>query len=321
MSIKSSIISNRSDLGALLAKEHPGRYFANHPLASYTTSGTGGQADHLVIAANSADIWHSYHLALEADLPVTLIGGGSGVLVSDVGCPGLVIINRARGIWFDTTNNQVLLESGVLNRALVIGAYEREMGAVEWLLGVPGTIGGAVATQAGFDGQFLTPLIKEVTVAGRVESKISVIHLAADQLKLLPDLLAGAAVTDGSRPVILSVKLQLTRLPQLQIKARMDRIRNRVERWSRVSALIGYCWAPSRAVDERRLAKELRLANLRLLDSRLARVVGRGVNSRLLRNQVERWQDHLERQTGQALARRLEYLGYWPDDEQGIPTG
>jgi len=85
----------------------------NEPVARYTTARIGGPADVLVEAANAEDLKNLVVAARKWDLPITILGGGANVLVSDAGIRGLVIINKAKHIEF-RAGAQVRCESGTV---------------------------------------------------------------------------------------------------------------------------------------------------------------------------------------------------------------
>jgi UDP-N-acetylmuramate dehydrogenase len=108
--------------------------------------------------------------AAQADgLPWRVLGGGSNVLVSDAGVRGLVIVNRARQTVFED-GFVVQAESGANLAALARSCVARGWAGLEWAVGVPGTVGGAVVGNAGAHGGDISGVLQSVTVldAGEV---------------------------------------------------------------------------------------------------------------------------------------------------------
>jgi UDP-N-acetylmuramate dehydrogenase len=122
------------------------------PLSRYTTSRIGGPADVLIEASSVDDLKQIVIAARKASLPIFILGGGANVLVSDAGVRGLTIVNKARRIEFQT-DNRVSCESGTILPTLARECGARGLGGLEWALGVPGTIGGAVVGNAGAHGR------------------------------------------------------------------------------------------------------------------------------------------------------------------------
>lgn len=124
----------------------------NEPLARYTTARLGGPADVLVEATSAEDLKDIVIAARKFGVPLTILGGGANVLVSDAGLRGLVIINKAKRIEF-RESQQVWCESGTVLPTLARECIGRGLAGLEWAVGVPGTVGGAVIGNAGAHGR------------------------------------------------------------------------------------------------------------------------------------------------------------------------
>lgn len=135
----------------------------DEPLARYTTARLGGPAD-LLIEATSADELAAVVVAARAmQLPITILGGGANVLISDAGVRGLTIINKAKRLEFRQPD-VVWCESGVALPTLARECIARGLSGLEWAVGVPGTIGGAVVGNAGAHGRDTAADLKSATV-------------------------------------------------------------------------------------------------------------------------------------------------------------
>ncbi len=121
-------------------------------LSRYTTSRLGGPADVLVEATNADELKTVVVAAREVGLPILILGGGANVLISDAGVSGLTIINKAKQIEF-RADGMVWCESGVVLPTLARECIARGLSGLEWAVGVPGTVGGAVVGNAGAHGR------------------------------------------------------------------------------------------------------------------------------------------------------------------------
>jgi UDP-N-acetylmuramate dehydrogenase len=139
----------------------------NDPLARYTTARIGGPADVLVEAASATDLQSLSVAARKWGLPITLLGGGANVLVSDAGLRGLVIINKAKRIEF-RESAQVWCESGTVLPTLARECVARGLAGLEWAVGVPGTVGGAVVGNAGAHGRDVAADLLSATILNEV---------------------------------------------------------------------------------------------------------------------------------------------------------
>jgi len=131
-----------------------GRLILDAPLAPYTWFRVGGPADALFLPADSVDL-RDFLRALPPEVPVTTLGVGSNVIVRDGGVPGVVV--RLAGRTFGETHVEaedarIAADAGVLDAALARSAARAGIGGLEFYAGVPGTVGGAIAMNAGCYG-------------------------------------------------------------------------------------------------------------------------------------------------------------------------
>ncbi len=123
---------------------------ADAPLASLTSFRVGGPAEWYVAPRRLEDLQASFEWAKSQGLPLTLLGAGSNLLVSDRGLPGLVICTRhLRQTQFDPATGTVTAGAGEPIARLAWQAAERGWQGLEWAVGIPGTVGGAVVMNAG----------------------------------------------------------------------------------------------------------------------------------------------------------------------------
>jgi len=123
----------------------------NVPLARYTAARVGGPADGLLIAETVEELVEIAIKLWEIEVPFTILGGGSNILVSDAGVRRIVVINRARRVLFDTQSAvpSVWAESGANFGSVARQAAPHGLAGLEWAASIPGTIGGAVVGNAG----------------------------------------------------------------------------------------------------------------------------------------------------------------------------
>lgn len=120
------------------------------PLASLTSFRVGGPAEWYVAPRRVEDLQASFEWAESQGLPLTLLGAGSNLLVSDRGLPGLVVCTRhLRQTHFDPDTGRITAGAGEPIARLAWQAAERGWRGLEWAVGIPGTVGGAVVMNAG----------------------------------------------------------------------------------------------------------------------------------------------------------------------------
>ncbi len=126
---------------------------AEVPLATLTSFRVGGPAEWYVAPRTLDELQASFAWARAEGLLVTLLGAGSNLLISDRGLPGLVIgTRRLRHTKFDLATGQVTVGAGEPLPRLAWQAANQGCRGLEWAVGIPGTIGGAVVMNAGAHG-------------------------------------------------------------------------------------------------------------------------------------------------------------------------
>lgn len=122
-------------------------------LSHLTSFRVGGPAEWYVAPRTLNELQASFEWARSQKLPITLLGAGSNLLISDRGLPGLVIgTRRLRHAEFDAETGQVTVGAGEPLPRLAWHAAERGWRGLEWAVGIPGTVGGAVVMNAGAHG-------------------------------------------------------------------------------------------------------------------------------------------------------------------------
>jgi UDP-N-acetylmuramate dehydrogenase len=139
------------------------RLLRGQPLAAYTSARIGGPAEALLVARTVDDLREAARAAWTDDVPLLVLGGGCNVLVSDAGVRGLVVINRAKGVSFEGTCARA--ESGTGFIRLARACIARGLAGLEWAIGIPGTVGGAVVGNAGAHGGDTAGIVEEVVLA------------------------------------------------------------------------------------------------------------------------------------------------------------
>lgn len=128
-----------------------GRLSENASLAKVTWFGVGGPAEVLFKPADADDL-AEFLKTKSQDVPVTVIGVGSNLLVRDGGVPGVVVRLGREFAKIEVINADVICGAGALDGNVARAAQEAGVTGLEFLSGVPGTIGGALRMNAGAYG-------------------------------------------------------------------------------------------------------------------------------------------------------------------------
>ena len=152
----------------------------NVKLAKYTTYRIGGPARYFTDVASKEEAREAMEWAKKKKVSHFVLGGGSNVLISDKGYPGLVIFMRNRKIKFEPDHprpkeTQIFahVDAGVDLQEFVDKVLARGLEGLEWAAGIPGQVGGAICGNAGAFGGELKDAVESVdavTLEGKLET-------------------------------------------------------------------------------------------------------------------------------------------------------
>jgi UDP-N-acetylmuramate dehydrogenase len=149
-----------------LRQEFGDRVQLGEPLAPLTTFKLGGPADVLVTVDRTDEVKRAVMLARDQRVPVTVIGGGSNLLIADQGIRGLVI--RVRGGEVRQVDpGRIRADAGVTINGLVRWTIAHGLAGLEAWAGTPGTVGGAIYGNAHFQGRNISDLVDAVCLMNR----------------------------------------------------------------------------------------------------------------------------------------------------------
>jgi UDP-N-acetylmuramate dehydrogenase len=131
----------------------------DEPLKRYTAWKIGGPADALLEPRTVGDLISATEKAREHDVPVTILGGGTNVLVRDGGIRGLTIRLAKSLTEVEIEGTNVTADAGVLYPVLANTTAGRGLAGLEFATGIPGTVGGAVYMNAGAYGSETTEVL------------------------------------------------------------------------------------------------------------------------------------------------------------------
>lgn len=185
----------------------------NEPMSKHTSMKVGGNADIYIEVTDSKKMQEIISLAKEKNIPITIIGNGSNLLVSDEGIRGLVVKYIANGINIFTdkdelevklqeTNSEinkkenkessdknqlinankvnVIVEAGAINAVVANSALEHGLSGLEFLAGIPGCIAGAVYMNAGAYGKEIKDVLSYVKYIDIETNEIKTIEIEND---------------------------------------------------------------------------------------------------------------------------------------------
>lgn len=137
----------------------------NVSLADYSTFKVGGPAKYFVSPTTREEIAKVFKVVHELEIPYFILGGGSNLLISDNGFKGVVIKPNNKKITI--CEHRVTADAGVSFQKFIQKVVKANLTGLEHLSGIPGTLGGAIAGNAGTATKWINSTIKQVHVVDR----------------------------------------------------------------------------------------------------------------------------------------------------------
>jgi UDP-N-acetylmuramate dehydrogenase len=200
----------------------------NVPMSRFSSARVGGPVDYLVICTTADELAHDVAALWQAEIPFTLLGGASNVLVSDRGMRGLVLINHARDIRVNSQSEPptIAADSGALMTTILQRAAKASLSGLEWASGLPGTLGGALYGNAGAFGSEISHNLIMANILHSTKGRL--VWSAADfEYRYRSSVLKRQP--DRRDVVILSAELKLERGEEAAIRDLMQVLKSRRE--------------------------------------------------------------------------------------------
>ena len=323
MTVETTLIDRLREALAM----RPGiRLEANALLARYSAARLGGPAD-LLLEVNSADdLAKAVSLLWQLDQDFLILGSGSNVLISDLGVRGVVLLNRARRLRFmeATTPPRVWAESGANFGLLARQAAQRGLGGLEWAVGIPGTVGGAVVGNAGAHGGDLAGNIQLAEILHHMDGaeKTSPVweEWPPEQLELA--YRSSILKRNPGKAVVLSATLALDRSTTARVQARMDEFNLYRRRTQPPGASMGSIFKNPSGNYAGRLIEAAGLKGTAIGGAEISSMhanffINRGEASASdVRALIELARREVARQFGIQLELEIELIGEWQDPPQ-----
>lgn len=193
----------------------------DEPMKKHTSFKIGGNADFFVKIETLEQLQKILEFTKKNNVPLTIVGNGSNLLVRDSGIKGIVAKISIQGIKINKENTdiegkvEITVKSGTPIGFLAQKLYQEEIAGFEELSGIPGTIGGAVVMNAGAHGKEMKDIVTEITAVD-YEGKIYKFSNKEAEFAYRKSMFS-----DG-KYIILEAKLELQKGKKEEIKEKMD---------------------------------------------------------------------------------------------------
>ena len=193
------------------------RIFYEDPMSKYTSFKIGGPAECLIKIKTKEELRKVLLFANKENIPITVIGNGSNILVLDEGIKGITLIIKIEGIEYNEDGKKVIINVGAGEKIAKVGRmfFNKELTGFEEISGIPGSIGGAVRMNAGAHGKEMKDIIKTVTCMDYLgnEKKFSNKEMNFKYRK---------TILNEEKYIVTEVELELEKGNKEEIKEKMD---------------------------------------------------------------------------------------------------
>ena len=188
--------------------------YINEPMKKHTTFKIGGPAEYLIKIENVDQLEEIFKNI--KNVPITVIGNGSNILVKDKGIKGIVLKIEIKKLEIEQKENKFIIKVGSGNKIgeLAQKLAMQEIAGLEFAAGIPGTIGGAIRMNAGAHGSEMKDIVKTVTYMDR-QGKIYTISNEKAKFEYRKSLFC---TTDY---IILETELELSKGSKEEIRSKM----------------------------------------------------------------------------------------------------
>ncbi len=150
----------------------------NVPMKDYTSFKIGGSAECLIKVENTDEIQEILDICKAEQIPLTIIGNGSNILVRDKGIKGIVLKIDIKKFLIEEDSQKIILTVGSGNKLGEIAQklLQQEITGFEFASGIPGTIGGAIRMNAGAHGSEMKDIVKNITYINKEDGEVYTIN-------------------------------------------------------------------------------------------------------------------------------------------------
>ena len=193
------------------------RIFYGELMKNYTSFKIGGPAECLIKIEKKEELKEILLLANKENIPITIIGNGSNILVKDDGIRGITLIIKIEGIKYLEDGKKVIVNVGAGEKIAKLGRMflNNQLTGFEEISGIPGSVGGAVRMNAGAHGKEMKDIVKTVTCMDYLgnEKKFNSSEMKFEYRK---------SILKEEKYIVTEVEIELEKGNKEKIKEKMD---------------------------------------------------------------------------------------------------
>ncbi len=209
-----------SDLAIKLLIENKIEYIKDEPMSKHTSFKIGGPADIYVCPKSVEELTSLLKIGKTANVPITLVGNGSNLLVSDNGIEGLVVSCLKMKKIALLSQDEIFAQAGASLTAVCLFAQKHGLAGMEFAYGIPGSVGGAVYMNAGAYGGEMKDIVKKVQ---SLDENLNLVERTLEELGLG----YRESVYKSNGEIITGVTLKLKKGDSEEISKEMETLMNK----------------------------------------------------------------------------------------------
>ena len=308
-------------------------------MRDYTTFKVGGVADFFVEVKTVDELIRAIKAAISLEMPYFILGNGSDILFSDYGFAGLVIKNSTSNIAIMKEKSQVIADSGAKIAKLIMEAISNDLAGLEFLYGMPGTVGGAVYGNAGAYGAAIGDYVKSLTVL-QIDPEDNIPKVTQQEASWMEFAYRSTKlkkIKSKMKPVILTVRFQFSRNQKEELMRRLNKYQRERAEHQPIGLSAGCVFknpipkelknitgAGTRGMPElpkERTAgfmleksgvKKLKIGNAEVSDKHANFIINHdGAKANEIRSLIEEMRERVREKYGVMLEEEIEYIGQW----------
>lgn len=317
MVISSAALGQLEDMFAIDKNKALPRLRFAEPMSQHSTFGIGGRADIFFEPVDTAEIIQAVQFCRQHGIPLTVIGKGSNILVSDQGVRGMVLAVSSRFSGVEQEEGLFLVKAGTRLAHLAGVAARLHYGGLEFAAGIPGTVGGAVQMNAGAYGSCMQDVVLETEYLDE-QQNICTVNGPGHQFSYRHSMFS------DRQCIILRVAYRLEQAEYSQIITKMTELtekRRRSQPLELPSAGSTFKRPPGHFAGK--LISDCKLKGLRIGDAQVSEkhagfIVNLGQATAFeVRSLISRIQSTVLHDTGVLLEPEIKFIGDWQDYQAG----
>jgi len=286
-------------------------------LAPLTSFKIGGPADYFFVAKNKKGLIKAVKWAQKEDCLFFILGRGTNLLISDNGFPGLVIKCAFSKISF--SSKKIEVEAGVPLAQILQFSIKNNLTGLEWLVGIPGSIGGAIYNNVGAFGHSIEEIVKKIKFLNIKNFEIKTISDADCDFRYRQSIFK-----KHKELIILSAELKLGKGKKEEIRKKIKEYLNQRRKTQPLGLSAGCIFKNLPSLSAGWLIEQCSLKGFQLGEAEISKqhanfIINHGkATAKQVRSLIDFIKQKVKMKFGLNLEEEIEYLGFVPRGTKSV---